>query len=84
MVLLNAPSMLTSLQLKAEEGLVSLEIWVRVKMALIFLARVENEGITCLLRLEKKCVFYRCSFAFVLCSHANEHPFLFSLSLFFF
>lgn len=40
MVLLNPPSMLTSLQIKAEKGLVSLVIWVRVKMALIFLAGV--------------------------------------------
>lgn len=42
MVLLNPPSVLTSLQLKAEEGLVSLVIWVRVKMALIFLVSLKQ------------------------------------------
>lgn len=80
MVLLNPPSVLTSLQLKAEEGLVSLVIWVRVEKALIFLAWVWNEGIILLVHLAKKLVSYRCSFGFCpvfSCKWA-------SLSLFFF
>lgn len=62
-VLFNPPSVLTSVQLKAE-GLVSLVIWVRVEVALIFLAGVSNEGTTFLLHLAKKLVSYRCSFGF--------------------
>lgn len=82
LVLLNPPTVPTSVQLKAGEGLVSLVIWVRVEVALIFLARVSDGGTTFLLDLAKKLVSYRCSFGFLSCLPLQMSiPFFFSFLL---